>query len=192
MPNAKNINDILALIHQDVIGERVDTPHRIWRENYKVTKFIVDSYDQAVEEILKYYCYHMSMWYNSPVQLKMPADMAFSNVKIILDNTPGGWIQAIKDCISGRNGGLLEKIDLIAEALRKEAVEKYMSHIVGMFINPMDYNNKVRLMIQYLRQYGRCILPQEKLLSPFELANNCSEIIKYHANLVCSFRKLLQ
>lgn len=190
MPYADNIQEILNRLHQDVIGQEVDYPHRIIREGYKVRKFIVNSHEEAFDELTHYYQYHYAAWLKTgPV---MPYDLAYSNMRTVIEQAQGGYVQIIKNCISGRDGGLLEAINLIAEAFRKEAVEKYVGYIVGTYIDPLDYDYKIRLMRQYLDQYGRYLLPGERTMSVYELAANCEQIIKFHANAICSFRKLLQ
>lgn len=190
MPKVQNVNQIFDMIHQDVIGRKIDYPHRMIRENYKVQKFIAKDKDEADKILTNYYQYHEAAWLR--VNTIKPFEIAYSNMVDVLNNDQGGYIGAIKNCTKGREGGLLERIDFIAEDFRRKGVEGYVGMIVGRHCNPLDFKYRVMLAGQYIRQYGNPVLPGEDLLSVYELANHIESIIKYHANLVCSFRKLLQ
>ncbi len=190
MPYVANVQEILDKLHQDLIGKKIDYPHRMIRESYTLSNFLPKTKDEADSILTEYFAYHYTRSLN--FNGKMPADIAYSEMRQLLEKQKGGYVQAIKNCVTGRDGGIVEVINLIAEELRKMAVFKYINYIVGIHINKLDFDYRVKLMSQYLSQYGQHILPGEKMMSAYELAGNAEMLVKYHANIVCNFRKLLQ
>ncbi len=187
---AKNIQDILDMLHISVIGKKIDEPHYMIREAYKLPRYIARDYNDCCELGTKYLQYHFSKWTNCPTLL--PTDMAFAQVREILDKLQGGFVGAVKNAIRGREKGLVGFIDVIADSLRDEAVEKYIMYVVTTHIPPMDYDLKVRLMKEYLKKYASHILPNEQLMSPYELAANIESLIKFHMEWINSLRKNIQ
>ena len=98
----------------------------------------------------------------------------------------------MKNCLSGRHGGLVACVDAIADAMREDAVTNYVESVFLGAMNPMDFNFCVRLMEEYVKIYGHVLLAGEELLSPAELAGNLQIVIQNHVRLLNDWRKTLQ
>ena len=83
-------------------------------------------------------------------------------------------------------------IDAIAESIKKDAVKKYIEAVFLACIDPLDYTTRVSFMEEYVRRYGNVILPNEDLLSPYELAAHLEAVVENHVGLVNQFRRTLQ
>jgi len=206
MFEARSIKDILDLLHIDVIGEEIESVHNMIRESYTVKKYVVGSYDEFKQEVSQYYSYHFSNWIEAPTA--MPLDMAHGGAREILDYSPdtrlsriegvldkeggGGYVAAVKNCLSGRHGGLVGVIDAIAEGIKQQAVKRYVRAVFLDCVNPLDFDKRVAFMQEYLNTYGGLLLPNEDLLSVYDLAANFEAVIQHHVRLVNEFRKTLQ
>jgi len=179
----------MSKLHIDVISRDIERKHRTIRENWTVKNYHPSSYEDAHEYLTKYYQYHYSRWLG--VGMTLPADVAYSEVRRILESK-GGYVPNLKKALRGRYGGMIELINVIAQEFEKESAEKYIRYVIGTHVNPLDYNLKVELARQYLETYGRRMLPGEELMNPHELAANFDAVIKHHVELVNQYRNIVQ
>ena len=198
MPTAKSVQDLIDAIHIDVIGRKVERKHDLIRERYEVPKFIVDDYEDFKSIVTGYYQYHFSAMFKSGAE--MPDYMAHNHAEIILENMyppdprltnvrgyldkRGSYMQAYKNALRGRHGGLVAVIDEIADAMKKEAVDRYISSVFLEYINPTDYDTCVAFMREYIDRYGHVALPGEDLESPYLLATKIEVVIQNHVRVI--------
>ena len=185
---AKSIRELFRLLHINVITEKVDRPHSMIRENWRTPTYVPEDYNEAVDILTHYYQYHHQAWMGGPV---MPADMAFGHVREALEKAQGGYVQAMKQALAGREGGLVARVDAIAEEIKQDATEKYVIWVLSTFVAPMDFDSKVALMSEYLNEYAH-VLPGEKLMSPYELAANFDAFVKHHIAWINQLRNAIQ
>lgn len=203
---AKSIKEILNLLHVDVIAERIESVHKMIRENYKVKRYFIENYEEFKEEITKYYQHHYTQWLD--VDPTMPPELAHSRAHDILENSPNpnlpkirdilgstnetGYSVAYKNAKSGRYGGLVGVIDAIAEGIKNEAISKYVSAVFLDCIDPLNFDKRIEFMQAYLDMFGAVLLPDEELLSVYELASDLEAVVQNHVKLINDFRKKLQ
>lgn len=118
-------------------------------------------------------------------------DSRLSKIRSYLDKE-GGFHQSVKNSLKGRHGGLVGVIDTIAEGIKKEAVERYVTAVFLDCVDPLDYDQRVRFMKEYLKRYGSVLLPGEEKLSPYELAVQLESVVEAHVALVNRVREKLQ
>jgi hypothetical protein len=182
------VKDILDLLHPDVIAERVDEPHRMIREGFRVPKYVADDYGDCLRIIVGYFQYHFAGWMG--LDVVMPYELALTQVKELLSRK-GGFVLAVKNAVRGREGALVSAIDLIAESFRELSVEQFIDGVLTRYINPMDFDLKMRLAGEYLERYAVHVLSGEDIISAAELAGNFERIIKFHVKWVVSYRNML-
>ncbi len=207
MRRAQSVQDLIDLLHIDIIGSEIESKHSMIREAYRVPKYVADDYDDFKAIVLHYYQYHHAAWLN--VDFGMPPDMAhgrvleilnnmsrpdtrLSRVRGYLDQEGGGYVKAIKNALRGRDRGLVGVIDDIAEAMKQEAVKQYVTAVFLDGMDPLDFETRVAFMEEYIRRYGNVVLPGEDLMSPYELAAHLEVVIENHVKLVNQFRNTLQ
>ena len=184
------LQEILDLLHPDVIGRKIEYVHNRIREEWTVDMYKAKSYEECHEYLTKYYQYHNARW--MAVGVKMPEEIAFAAVREILDKGEGGFVLNVKNALRARNGGMITLVNMIAEHFKVDNTEKYVRHIIGTKCNPLDFNLKVQLARAYLERYGKNILPGEPLMNAYELAADFESIIKAHVTLVNQYRNLVQ
>jgi len=200
MREAHRFQNIIDLLHIDVISSRVESMHDMIREAYTVRTYIAEDYQDFKNAISNYYHYHNSTW------LSVDANAygcSFQQVCGCLDSAPNtglskaselmnNYRQDSKNSRTGRYGGLPTVINSVAENFKKEAVRQYVDSVIKESIDPDDYGRKVEFMMEYQYLYGAILLPGEDLLSPYEMAANIEAVINHHVGLVNAFRKTAQ
>lgn len=200
----RSVEELIGMIGIDVIGE-IEAYHRMLREQYKVKKVRVDSYEEFVEEVVKYYQYHTCTMYNAPSPV--PASIVRGNALAMFAFTPDpriasaaemlggkeeGYKVAADNSIRGRHGGLIGAIDALSQAFAQKAIRKHIDAVFLEAINPRNYDLRVSFMVEYLRIYGAVLLQGQECLSPYLLAANWQAVIENHVKLVNEYRKFIQ
>lgn len=183
-----DVQAILNKLHIDVIGRVIEYPHNMIRERYKVPKYVADDSQECIRIMVNYFQYHYASWMK--VRFTMPYELALAKVKDLLSKK-GGFAQSIKNATKGREGSLISALDAIAEALKEEAMERYIEGVITSCIDPLDYDSKVSLASEYLKLYASHILPGERLVSHYELGANIESLIKYHVKWIVSYRNVV-
>ncbi len=116
---------------------------------------------------------------------------ALARIRGYLD-AQGSYVQAVKNSLSGRHGGLIAVIDTIAAQIQKDAVSQWVRSVFLTHINPLDFDRKVEFARQYLNQYGSLLLPGELTMSPYELAAQIESLLETHMRLVNQLRERIQ
>jgi hypothetical protein len=184
------LQEIMSKLHIDVISRKIDYVHDAIREEWTVKKYFPKDYEDCHRYLTKYYQYHFARY--AKANVKMPDEMAFAYVREILEKSQGGYAVNIKNALKGRHGGMIALINMLADDLKKQAVEQYVGYIINEHVDPLDFPLKVELMRQYISKYARHMLPGEDLMSPYELAANLNQVIKYHVQMVNSYRNIVE
>ena len=83
-------------------------------------------------------------------------------------------------------------IDAIAEGMKKQAARRYVEAVFLDCLDPLDFDTKVAFMQEYLELYGAVVLPDEELMSSYQLAANLESVVQNHVNLINQFRTTLR
>jgi hypothetical protein len=184
------IDKILDDLHIDTIARRYEYVHNMVRERWEVKKYRPKDYHECHRYLAKYYSYHFATALR--VDVVVPPERAFYEVRRILDKAQGGFAGHIGNAVRGRHGGMKALVDLIAEELKNEAIEQYITYTINIAIDNLDWNMRIELMRQYLKRYSKHMLPGEYMKSPEELAASYESVIKYHMQMVNSYRNIIQ
>jgi len=183
---------ILDMMDDEAIAEAVDIPNDEARQSYPLERNTVDSYQEFHEEITMYYQHHILHAIGNPV---MPVFLASGLARDIVDiafQRQGGLEAAYRNARTGRFGGLAGSFDAICQTLKQEHEEKYMEHIFNTFIDPLNYEDHVELMRQYLERFGNFLPDEESRRTPEDLARNAKELIKTHVKVVNNIRTTMR
>ena len=193
MSTARSFQEILDLLHVDLISSRVESMHDMIREAYTVRSYVVENYDEFKAAIRRYYEYHYTTWLEVDSGVVVGGTGGLSSTALSrASELTGGHAQAFKNARSGRNGGLLGVINQIAENFKKVAVQQYVDSVLKRCIDPLDFPRKVEFMEEYLSMYGMLLLPDEEFLYPEEMAANIEGVINNHIAMINRFRNIVQ
>lgn len=182
------IKKILDMLHPSVIAMKVDEPLRMAREKFRVPKYVADDYHDCVKLLVRFFQFLYAEWMDSDVV--MPYELALSQVKELLSKK-GGFALLVKNSIRGREGGLVLAVGQVMESFLELATTQYIDGVLTHWINPLDFDLKMRLAEEYLDRYAVHVLAGEDIISAAELAANFEYIVKYHVKWVVSYRNML-
>lgn len=147
MGRITNIDEILNLLDEKTISEKIKKPHIIARGLYQMKKHVADDYDDFLEQVKSYYIFH----YRKAVAESLPPEeIIFGNISEILKKNYGSISSAAKTGQNFEKGGLFEIFNLIKEAFIKEHGKKYVDFIIDNYINPQDTEQIATLMKQLI------------------------------------------
>lgn len=207
MLRANNIEELLELLHIDVIGREIESRHEMIRDAYNVPCYVACDYEDFKEIVTHYYNFHHACMLG--VNFFMPRAMAEDQVNRILRGTHRGdtdmarieevigrdkYRAAVNNAQRGRYRGLVGVLDDIKEGMKQKDVERYVNAVFLENFSPTDFGKRVAFAAQFLNMYGHLLLPGEQLMSAYELGApfNFQRIITNYIRLINEFRKTVQ
>lgn len=173
-----DLNKILDMLDEENIAKAVHLPHAIAREQYRLVRITVQSWDEFRKEIGRYYAYQMSAT-SIGGQISTPEWLAEGYAEQIVNRSfakIGGAKGACQMAQKGINGGMKSVIDSIFEWIVNEQAESYFENILQLNISPMAWQDQVDLMHQLSSKFGT---PGKPVKNPMELAADYKEYIKF-------------
>ena len=174
------INIILSALDEREIARRVAVPHDEARLQYHLSSNTVADFGQFSDIITDYYNYHHTRCISHGGTFGR--DDAYGKVKKLLENEyrkkGRDIISAFNDTHDGTNGGLRVVLDTIAESLKAEAVENYVTSIFDRYVTPNSWEDKVSIISQFITYSGPYLSSSIVAGQPERYAQNYSELIK--------------
>jgi len=174
------IDSILARLDEREIARKISVPHDEARMAYSLRKNTVNDFQEFVRIISDYYSYHFTKYVSRGGSL--PASEAEGRAKEIIEHkykSKGSNIQgAFNDAHDGTNGGLRIILDLMAEQLKLEAVERYIRKVFDDQIDPTSWEEKVGIIKQFIFSCGRDLGSSIDKDHPERYAQNYNQLIR--------------
>ena len=180
---------ILDKLDPDHIAAVVERAHTMARDTFTLDSDRVSTHAEFYDKITRYYRHHYAHTIAGGVDL--PEDMVHSEVRRLLEQAYreyGGYEGAYTNARKGRSGGIQAVVTAIATGLRQQQEQQYIAHVFFTEVDPMDYDEIVELMREYLDRFGGLMSAADRARSPHDLARNYDTIIKQHARnmaMVC-------
>jgi hypothetical protein len=151
-----SINHLLEALDEGTITRKVSLVHDEARIQYALPVNTVATFDEFARVIGAYYNYHFGTCISRGGRLS--ATEAVGRAKDILIREYRGGSNAIvaafNNANDGRKGGLRSILDTIAEALKKEAVERYVREAFDRHVAPNAWEANVDLIRQFFAKTG--------------------------------------
>ena len=174
------INSLLSDLDERVIAQRVAIKHDELRMQYRLTSNIVADFDQFSTTIGDYYNYHFTRCITRGGVL--PASDACSRAKELLEveyrRRHGNIVSAFNDAHDGTNGGMRAALDVIAEALKAEAIERYVRDAFDRHVAPNSWGQKVDIIRQFISWCGNALSSSIVASQPERYAHDYGELIR--------------
>jgi len=180
-----NLNMMLQMLDERNIANTVGIPCYMARNAYPLRKPTVRNFDELIEETTKFY-QHMHCQIICIGKFTMPYGMAEGHTHSLLDKMGLEDVYMIAN--EGIRGGLHAIFEAIHEHFKEEMEEKYIEMILTKFVDPVDYDDRIELMQQYLNRFGSNIPANVRPRSAAELAINYKDIVKIHMNVLKGMR----
>ncbi len=175
-----SINTTLAALDEREIAQHVGIPHDEARIRFPLSSNTVRDFDEFREIIGDYYNHHFACCVSDGGSLSRPE--AIGRAKEALEGQyrrrNGDIVTAFNDAHDGINGGLRAVLDMIADALKIESVERYIRDVFDRQVAPNAWQDKVELIRQFIRQCGANLSSSIRADQPERYAQNYSELIR--------------
>lgn len=179
-----NISSLTSALDERIIAQRIGIPHDETRLRYSLRSNTVGNFDEFSEIIGDYYNYHFTTCVSNGGKLSR-AD-ATGRAKEIIEREyrrrHGDIVSAYNDAHDGTNGGVRAVLDLIAEGLKAESVEKYIWDHIDRHVAPNSWEEKVEIIRQFIAQCGPYLSSSIRNQQPERYAQNYEELIRSYTH----------
>jgi len=174
------INILLSALDETEIARCVAVPHDEARIQYRVSSNTVADFGQFSDIITDYCNYHCTSCVSRGGALAHSD--AYGKAKELLESEyrkkRGDIVSAFNDAHDGTNGGIRVVLDTIAEGLKTEAVERYITDVFDRHVAPNEWPAKVDIIRQFINCCGPYLSSSIVAGQPERYAHNYSELIK--------------
>jgi hypothetical protein len=175
-----SIDSLCGALDEVTIARNVGIAHDEARAAYVLRKNTVSSFDEFNNLIADYYSYHIGL---CVVQGGRTANFeAAGRASEILEREyrrqGGNLTSAYKDANDGTNGGMRIILDIIAEQLKEESVERYVRHAFNRHVDPTSWDQKVEIIRQFIDRNRHIPGFSVDAAHPERYAQNYEELIK--------------
>jgi hypothetical protein len=178
------INSLLAHLDERTIAQRVAIPHDEARVQSHLSSNTVADYDEFIDKITQYCSYHYSRCISRGGNLARRD--AYGKAKQMLEKEyrrrNGDIVSAFNDAHDGTNGGMRVVLDTIAEGLKAEAVERYITDVFDRHVAPNSWEQKVDMIRQFISQFSNVLSSSIVATQPERYAQNYSELIRAYVD----------
>jgi len=175
-----NIDSLIHALDERTIAQRVGKSHDDARVRYRLESSTVGGWPEFESHIGDYLAYHYGQCVSVGGRLD-PGD-ARSRAKELLEREyrrrRGDIVSAYTDAHEGTNGGLREVLDILAEGLKAEAVERYVRDLFDSHIPPHDFEAKVDYIRDLLSRLGPHLSTSVQLSRPERYASDYRAVIE--------------
>ena len=174
------ITSLMSDLDERTIAKRIGIAHDEARLNFRVPSNTVKTFDQFSNVISNYYNYHYTQCVSRGGQL--PYSEAYGRAKELLEKqmrrSSGNIVTAFNNTHDGTNGGLRVVLDDIAEALKAEVIERYISDAFDRNVRPNSWEQKVEIIRQFIAYSGPYLSSSIKQGQPERYAHDYTELIR--------------
>jgi hypothetical protein len=175
-----SIDSLFAALDEVTIAENVGKAHDNARGAYSLKINTVSSFDEFNDRIADYYSYHISRCVVQGGRIA-PYE-AVGRASEILESEykrqGGSLMSAYKDANDGTNGGMRIILDVIAEQLKEESVERYIRHAFNQHVDPTSWSQKVEIIRQFIDHYRHILGLSVDPAHPERYAQNYDQLIR--------------
>ena len=176
-----SVNSLLQALDERTIAQRVAIPHDEARMQYPFNSSTVADFDQFGQVIADYYNYHYTRCVSHGGNLS--ANEAAGRAKEILEHEyrrrqNADIVSAFNDAHDGTNGGMRGILDIIAEGIKTEAVQRYVREAFDQHVAPNSWEQKVEIIRQFIAQCGPHLSSAIQADAPERYAQNYQELIR--------------
>jgi len=178
------IDALLSALDERQIARQIGLRHDEARMRYALQRNTVASFDEFSATIADYYSYHFAQCISNGGALghSEAAGRAKEALEEEYRRRQGDIVTAFNDAHDGTNGGMRVVLDTIAEALKKEAVERHIRDVFDRQVAPNAWEDKVEIIRQFIRQCGANLASSIRADQPERYAQNFQELIRSYVD----------
>ena len=174
------IETILHELDERAIAQGVRIPHDEARMSYGLSRNTVADFREFERIIGDYYNHHFTRCISHGGRLS--SSEATGRAKELLEGEyrrrGEDLVNAYNDAHEGINGGMRAILDLIADRLEDEAVERHIRGVFDRYVQPNSWEDKVELIRQFLARCGQDLSSSVRADQPERYARDYQELIR--------------
>ena len=174
------IDSLCDALDEVAIAQHVGIAHDEARAFYSPRKNTISSFDEFSDMIGEYYSYHIG---KCVVQGgRIASYEAVGRASEIVENAykrqGGNLMSAYRNASDGTNGGMRVILDVIADRLKEESVERYVRHAFNRHVDPSSWDQKVGIIRQFIDRNRHLLGSAIDSSHPERYAQNYDELIR--------------
>ncbi len=173
------ISRILNALQETTIAREVGLKHDNARQRFPGARLMVNDYREFQRLIGDYYSFHCAAC--GMAQPLSPLE-AQARAKGLLEQVyrrrHGDIVAAYNDAHDGTSNGVRGILDAMADALKAEAIELYMTAIFDTFVTPNSWEEKVEIIRQFIAHCGVNLSSNINVNQPERYASNYHDLIR--------------
>ena len=175
-----SISNLLTELEERTIAQRVGIPHDEARMRYQLRSNTVSSFDEFTDVIGDYLQHHFSSCVS--IGGSLPRTEATGRAKEIVEREyrrkNGNIVSAFNNAQDGTHGGLRAILDIIAEGLKAESVQRYIRDVFDRHVAPSSWEDKVDIIRQFIAQCGVNLSSSIQTNQPERYAQDYEDLIR--------------
>ncbi|MBI1390116.1 MAG: hypothetical protein GC154_16870 [bacterium] len=175
-----SFTSLIAALDERNIAGAVGLMHDEARMCFPLQSNTVSSFDEFSAVIGAYYNHHFSMAVSHGGRLN-PGE-AVGRAKELLEREyrrrNGDVVTAFNDANDGTNGGMRRVLDVLAEGIKAECIERYIRDAFDRHVTPNAWEQKVEIIRQFIQQSGPFLASSIQRHQPERYAQNYEELIR--------------
>jgi len=184
---------LIEELEPERIARAIDIPLDSVREGFGLKRMTISNYEEFMGICSRFHGRLLGAYMGRDIG--MPRWMGEEKVIEILNRSFGSIgglggafkIASTGEAFKGARGGMAAILDAIYISVKNELKEYWIGHAIKKYVSPIDWDDRVDLMCQYLRRYGGYV-SQDNKRSAMELATNAENIIRMHLEVTNSLR----
>lgn len=173
------VGDLLNALDDRTIAKKVGIHHDDARNRYPVKANTVGSMAEFTSLIGDYYNYHFTRCVSHGGELSSVE--AQERAKEIIEREyrrrRGDVNSCYTDVHDGTNGGARAVLDLLADALKAESVQRYVRGMFDQYVARNDWDEKVEIIRQFIARCGVDLSACIDVTRPERYASNYVDLI---------------
>ena len=178
------IDNLLTALDERHMAQAVGLHHDEARMRYALGRNTVSTFEEFTVRIGDYYNHHYTRCISGGGGLSRAE--AAGRAKEILEREyrrrKGDIVSAFNDARDGTNGGMRAVLDNIAEAIKVEAVERYVREMFDHHVAPNAWEDKVEIIRQFINRCGGNLSSSIQAQQPERYAQNYQELIRSYVD----------
>jgi len=175
-----NINALLDALDERTIAREIGISNDEARMQYPLRSNTVSDFDKFNSIIADYYNYHFTKCVSRGGSLSSAE--ASGRAKEILEREyrkrGGDVVSAFNNAHDGTNGGMRAVLDVIAEGIKAESVERYVRDMFDRHVAPNSWDDKVDIIRQFIHHCGGQLSSSIRASQPEAYAQNFEGLIR--------------
>lgn len=152
----RSLANLMTELDERAIAANVGIKHDQARSQYPLRSITVRSWDEFIGIIADYYSKHFSICNSIGGSFSRPeaAQRAREIIEKEYRNKGRTINSAYNDAHEGTNGGMSAILDIIANNLKMESIQRYVQDTFDRYVTPISWSEKVSLISQFIDHCG--------------------------------------